>query len=49
MQGSATRNVILTEAGVVTNMRLNPADSVETAMAHLYRFPPSDGTVLILT
>lgn len=39
MQASSARNVIPTEAGMVTNMRRNPADSVETATAHRYRVP----------
>ncbi|MBQ8579704.1 MAG: M20/M25/M40 family metallo-hydrolase [Oscillospiraceae bacterium] len=35
MQGSSARNVIPTEAAIVTNMRLNPADSVGSALAYL--------------
>ena len=35
MEGSNARNVIPTEAKMVANMRLNPADSVESALAYL--------------
>ena len=35
MQGSSARNVIPTEAKIVANMRLNPADSVASAAAYL--------------
>ena len=35
MEGSAAPNVIPPEATMVANMRLNPADSVETALAYL--------------
>ena len=35
MEGSNARNVIPTEAKMVANMRLNPADSVESALARL--------------
>ena len=35
MQGSSARNVIPTEATMVSNMRLNPADSVNSALAQL--------------
>jgi carboxypeptidase PM20D1 len=35
MEGSSARNVIPTEAKMVSNMRLNPADSVAGALAHL--------------
>ena len=35
MQGSSARNVIPPEATMVSNMRLNPADSVESALAYL--------------
>ena len=35
MEGSAGRNVLPTEAKLVSNMRLNPADSVAGALAHL--------------
>ncbi len=34
-QGSTARNVIPTEASLVSNMRLNPADSVASALAYL--------------
>jgi carboxypeptidase PM20D1 len=35
MEGSSARNVIPTEARMVSNMRLNPADSVESALGYL--------------
>lgn len=35
MEGSKARNVIPPEAKMVANMRLNPADSVSSALAHL--------------
>ena len=35
MEGSTARNVLPTEAKLVSNMRLNPADSVASALAHL--------------
>lgn len=35
MEGSTARNVIPTEAGVVSNMRLNPEDNVASAKAYL--------------
>ena len=35
MQGSSARNVIPPEASMVSNMRLNPADTVESALARL--------------
>ena len=35
MEGSAGRNVLPTEAKLVSNMRLNPADTVAGALAHL--------------
>ena len=35
MQGSSARNVIPPEATMVANMRLNPADSVASALAYL--------------
>ncbi|MBQ4600437.1 MAG: M20/M25/M40 family metallo-hydrolase [Oscillospiraceae bacterium] len=35
MEGSSARNVIPVEASLVSNMRLNPADSVESAIAYL--------------
>ena len=35
MEGSSARNVIPTEATMVSNMRLNPCDSVESALAYL--------------
>ena len=36
-QGSSSRNVIPTEAAMVSNIRLNPADTVESALAYLRR------------
>jgi len=35
MEGSSARNVIPTEAKMVSNMRLNPSDSVESALDYL--------------
>ena len=35
MEGSSARNVIPPEAKMVANMRLNPADSVDSALAYL--------------
>ncbi len=35
MQGSTARNVIPTEATLVSNMRLNPMDTAESALAYL--------------
>ena len=35
MEGSSARNVIPTEAKMVSNMRLNPADSVQGALSYL--------------
>jgi len=35
MEGSNARNVIPTEATMVSNMRLNPADTVQGALEHL--------------
>lgn len=35
MEGSTARNVLPTEAKLVSNMRLNPADSVNAALHHL--------------
>lgn len=37
MEGSSTNNVIPTEATMVSNIRLNPADTVEGALAYLNR------------
>lgn len=37
MEGSSARNVLPTEATLVSNMRLNPADSVDSAVAYLKR------------
>ena len=35
MEGSAARNVLPTEAKLISNIRLNPADTVAGALAHL--------------
>ena len=35
MEGSSARNVLPTEAKLVANMRLNPVDSVSSAVSHL--------------
>ena len=37
MEGSSARNVIPPEATMVSNMRLNPADSVDSALLYLKR------------
>lgn len=37
MSGSATENVIPTEASMVSNVRLNPKDTVESATEHIRR------------
>ena len=37
MEGSPARNVIPTEASMVSNIRLNPADSVDSALDYLRR------------
>lgn len=37
MQGSSARNVIPPEARIIANMRLNPSDSVESALEYLRR------------
>ncbi len=42
MQGSQARNVIPPEAELVANMRLNPADSVESALGYLRRVAGDD-------
>ena len=46
MEGSSARNVIPTEAKMVSNMRLNPADSVQGALCYL-RGVVKDGSVEI--
>ena len=46
MEGSSARNVIPPEATMVANMRLNPADSVESALEYL-RKTVKDDTVEI--
>ena len=42
MQGSSARNVIPPEAKLVSNMRLNPADSVEGAISYLNKVVGDD-------
>ena len=42
MEGSTARNVLPTEAKLVSNMRLNPADSVASALAHLKKAVNND-------
>lgn len=37
MEGSAARNVLPTQASLVSNMRLNPADTVDSAVEYLRR------------
>jgi carboxypeptidase PM20D1 len=46
MEGSPARNVIPTQATMVSNMRLNPQDTIESALAHL-RKAAGDTTVEI--
>ena len=46
MEGSSARNVIPPEATMVANMRLNPADSIDSALAYL-RKTVNDPTVEI--
>ncbi len=42
MEGSSARNVIPTEAKMVSNMRLNPHDTVESALAYLKKTVKND-------
>ncbi len=42
MEGSTARNVIPPEAKMVANMRLNPADSVDSALAYLNKIVRND-------
>ena len=42
MEGSNARNVIPTEAKMVSNMRLNPADTVESALEYLRKTVGND-------
>ena len=42
MEGSPARNVIPTEASMVSNIRLNPADSVDSALAYLRKTVSDD-------
>jgi len=42
MEGSSARNVIPPEAKMVANMRLNPADTVESALAYLRKVVADD-------
>ncbi len=46
MRGSDASNVIPTEATMVSNIRLNPADTVEGALARLKRTVKNDDVVL---
>ena len=46
MEGSNARNVIPTEASLVSNMRLNPADSVESAVVYLKKTVKDDSVKL---
>ena len=46
MEGSSARNVIPTEARMVANMRLNPKDTVESAIAYLQK-TVGDGKVRV--
>ena len=49
MEGSNARNVIPTEASLVSNMRLNPADTVASAKAYLEKTVNDDSvTVTVL-
>jgi len=43
MQGSSARNVIPPEATMVSNMRLNPADTVDGALAYLRKTVGDEG------
>ena len=42
MEGSAGRNVLPAEASIISNMRLNPADTVESATAYLKKVVADD-------
>ena len=42
MEGSSARNVIPPEAKMVSNMRLNPADTVQSALAYLRKTVDND-------
>ena len=42
MEGSAGRNVLPAEASIISNMRLNPADTVESATAYLKKVVSDD-------
>ena len=46
MEGSPARNVIPTEARMVANMRLNPADSVKSALAYLRKTANNDAVTV---
>jgi len=43
MEGSNARNVIPPEAAIISNMRLNPADTVASATEHLRKAVGEDG------
>ena len=45
-QGSNARNVIPTEATLVSNMRLNPADTVDSAAAYLKKVVSDDSVTI---
>ena len=46
MEGSTGRNVLPTEAKLISNMRLNPADSVQSAVAHLKKAVDNEDVVI---
>ena len=48
MEGSNARNVIPTEASMVSNMRLNPADTVESAAAYLKKTVKDDAVKITI-
>ena len=48
MQGSSARNVIPPEATMVANMRLNPADTVDSAMEYLKKTVNDDAVEITL-
>ena len=46
MEGSPARNVIPTEARMVANMRLNPADSVKSALGYLRKTAKNEAVTI---
>ena len=48
MQGSSAPNVIPPEASMVSNMRLNPADNIDDAMAYLKKTVDDEGVEISL-